>query len=228
MFGRLSWKMWLSVWLNSIGYQRMVVKSIRSNLLLGWLSRYFEQRVIFLMRHPAATIYSQYGRKWKPYLKPLLQSAPLMRDYLSKHEGFLNSIVSASDSENAELKRFAALWAIDNLVPLKQIQAGSEILLVTYEELVRDPLGTLTWLFNEIGWELDEVSLQISQQQIGIGYSGLKNVFSPDELLSRWKRQMSKAEIDTILTITHRLGVELYDDSLMPRREGPWQGEKRR
>ena len=45
-----------------------IIKVIRGNMMIGWLQRTFDARVVFMVRHPAAVVLSQSSspRSWDP------------------------------------------------------------------------------------------------------------------------------------------------------------------
>jgi hypothetical protein len=180
---------------------KRVVKAIRSNLLIGWLARTTDVKVVYLIRHPCSTILSQKTAGWAMDPRGLLASRRLVQDHLVGFD-WLGEGEFASEAE-----RRAVFWSIENLVPLRQ--AGSEgFHLVTYEDLVRDPLREARKLFVYLGWQLDDDGWRRVEQAAGPPASSR---------LGRWTEQMDRAEIEAILSVVARFGIDLYDHDVMPQ-----------
>jgi len=58
--------------------QRIVVKAIRSNLLASWITSQNLAKVIFIIRHPCATIWSQYQQGWRMPVEDFLTDTRLI------------------------------------------------------------------------------------------------------------------------------------------------------
>lgn len=198
------------VWMNSLFADKIVAKSIRSNLMLGWLSRKPNYKVVLLLRHPCATVLSQQQRNWGVNLPLLTGDKALHADFLTKHDDYLQKGLSG-------LSERAARWAIENSVPIQQAKNGEDIYILTYEELVDDPSGQLRLLLEFLGWQFDEEQWKRVEARIGVGFSGLNDPASNTDLLSRWTCKLSPEQIDEVLTSVHTLGVDIYNENIMPR-----------
>ncbi len=96
--------------------KRLLIKEIRSNLMVGWLARTFDLCVVLLLRHPCATVASQASLGWgtKPKIvDDLLLQRELVEDHLKNALPQFDSGVP--DSTPA---RLAIRWAVENRVAL--------------------------------------------------------------------------------------------------------------
>ena len=179
---------------------KRVVKAIRSNLLIGWLAGNAELKVVYMIRHPCPTILSQKVAGWAMDPRGLLSSRRLIQDHLAEFD-WLGEGEFASEAE-----RRAVFWSIENLVPLRQARTES-FHLVTYEDLVSDPLEEIRKLFDYVGWQIDDDDWRRVEQVAGPPAASR---------LGRWTEQLDRAEIDEILSVVSRFGIDLYDRNLMP------------
>lgn len=128
--------------------RRRLIKEIRGNLLLGWISANFPgMPVILLLRNPRDVVSSRLALGWKDNLAETMEQEDLVQDHLLPMEA---EIRAASDP----FERHLFLWCIDNYVPLRQLSPG-DIHLCFYENLLTDPEHELRSLFAFLGEPLD-------------------------------------------------------------------------
>ena len=120
-------------------YRRRLIKTIRANLMLGYIRRNFpEVAMIIVNRDPLQVINSQmfmadsFGWRfdWTPEIA--MSQPELMRDILSP---FKDLIVAAS----TRAERLAHKWCIETLVPLMQLSGDPGVLFVNHDQLRRSP-----------------------------------------------------------------------------------------
>lgn len=129
--------------------RRRLVKEIRANLLLGWLSESFPgMPIVLLVRHPCAVVASRLALGWRDNLDETMAQGDLVADHLLPVE---EHIRAARDP----FERHLFVWCIDNHVPLRQFRPGA-IHLCFYENLVLDPEPELRRLFRFVGRHYDE------------------------------------------------------------------------
>ncbi len=187
---------------------KRVVKAIRSNLLIGWLARTTDVKVVYIIRHPCSTILSQKTAGWAMDPKGLLASRRLVREHLAQFEWL------GEGEFGSEAERRAVFWSVENLVPLRQA-VGGMFHVVTYEALVTDPVAEAGKLFAYLGWQLDDDDWRRVEQAAGPPSTSR---------LGRWAKEMEGAEVDEILSVVARFGIDLYDRDLMPH--GPAMGRR--
>ena len=109
-----------------------LVKCIRANLMLGWLSRHLRARIVLIVRHPGAVIESQYrlGRVWDP--EPVLQR---FRDDSHLHELTRQRYRKLLSRRLSRIEALATVWVIENQTALAS--ASTHAVEVVYYELLR-------------------------------------------------------------------------------------------
>lgn len=193
--------------------KRLVVKAIRSNLMLGWLARTFDLRIVLLVRHPCATVASQASRQWgtkRNIVEVLLRQPELVRDHLKDDLERLAPVVL-----DTPVKRLAARWALENRIALAMVAHDDRMLPVAYENLVMYPRSELERIFAFLGRNLSKSDWR---RTLSRSRKGLCSVVPPTELLGRWKSRLSAQEIEDILAVVHSLGVDFYDEGSLPTR----------
>ncbi len=120
-----------------------IVKMIRGNLLLAWLVRNFEFPVLYLLRHPCAVVASRLRWNWPCDLDGVFAQESLAQDYLNPYSDVLQEC-------STPLERMAALWCVENLVPLSQLPLVN-VRAATYESFTDDPQVAFADLFSHFG-----------------------------------------------------------------------------
>jgi len=118
---------------------RRIVKFVRANMMLSWLKRAFDAKVVFIVRHPAAVVTSQLRSpaSWNPYarIEQFRNDSALLETLDDRSRALL--FRPCEDIETCTL-----LWCIENQEALRQARE-SKIHVVYYEDLVRD--GARRW-----------------------------------------------------------------------------------
>jgi hypothetical protein len=120
-------------------YLRRLIKEIRANLLLGYLSRTWPKlKIIWLVRDPFSVVESQLAmvrrRGWAfdLDLQSILSQERLVDDWLGRY-------IAALQETGTIAERLAHRWCIETMVPFWQgVHDRSNVRLVRYEDLARD------------------------------------------------------------------------------------------
>lgn len=187
---------------------RLVVKAIRSNLMLGWLTRNFDVRVVLLVRHPCATVASQIGRAWgtkRNVVEVFLRQPALRADHLRDDLETLTPEVL-----DTPVKRLAARWAIETRVALREAERNPRVLPVTYEDLLQEPQPWLERIFAFLDWTLSPGDWRAVLARHRASAEGALPVA---QRLERWRMRLPEAEAEDVLRVVRSLGVDLYGGS---------------
>jgi hypothetical protein len=201
-----------AVWRAFTG-KRLVVKEIRSNLMVGWLARSFDLRVVLLLRHPCATVASQASRGWgasRKMLDVLLQQSDLVQDQLKDDIARITS----EGAPDTTLTRLATRWAIESRVALAMAAHDERILPVAYEHLLLRTRPELERIFAFLGWEVKPSDWRRVRARAEPRAGGI----SPGERLGRWKKQLPEAAAAEILGVVRSLGIDFYGEGEVPTR----------
>ncbi|KPL89215.1 sulfotransferase domain-containing protein [Ardenticatena maritima] len=182
--------------------EHVVVKAIRSNLLVGWIAARNLAKVVFIIRHPCATIWSQYQQGWQMSIDEFLADKKLLQDHLHPYLPIIHQY------NRTEWQQRALFWAIDNLVPLHYART-LPLLVVSYEQLVLNTEQELQRVFSFLEWDVDEQTWTHLRQRI---HAREKRI----DILERWKKEMPAEAVADILQITHAMGLDMYDEQPTP------------
>ena len=188
--------------------QARIIKDVRANLLLKWLSRRFpDLPVVLLLRHPCAVVLSRMELGWATDqdIAPMLSQEKLVDDFLKDKIEF---IAQARHDE----EKHAVIWAIHNAVPLAQFADGG-IHIIRYESLLSDTAACLHELMTSIGGAFDDrLSPQYAQPS---NTSSLATALEGAAVANRrWEQRLSKAQIERIMGVVDAFGLgDLYSSS---------------
>lgn len=180
-----------------------LVKCIRANLMLGWLSRKFGCRVVLIVRHPAAVIESELRERWNARfaLDRFRQDALL-------HELTTNRYRQLLERNLTPLEGLAARWVVENQWVVERAPANG-VPVVFYEHLKSSP--DQEWQRIQHALELSHapppaVIAQPSQQSAPKRSAATAGVSSDP----RWMRVLSREQMNEIQGILDCVGVTLY------------------
>jgi len=182
---------------------RYVVKMIRASLMLGWLRACFGCPVVLILRHPCAVVCSRLARGWSAPVESFLGQPTLMQDHLAEFE----SVIRAAQSD---VERHAVMWAVENLVALRQIQAfGGPV--VFYETLCVQPIEQMRALYGELGLPFrSQTERAIHQRSLVRDERG--RATPKGQVLGRWQHALSASDQRLVLDIVGRFGLSSYDE----------------
>jgi hypothetical protein len=180
----------------------LIVKFVRANRLLPWISKNFvSHKPILLIRHPCAVIASQLKSKdWENIEKPPLP------DYIRKFPAFIKNYQYAETKEEF----LALLWAFDQL-PALMFDDLSRWTIITYEELISAPQDTVKKICDDWGIEPSSeiIMSEIINPSSTVSLSGISG-------MEGWKNQLNQVQISRILNLTHNFGLQFYSENTMP------------
>ena len=187
-----------------------LVKDIRANLFLKWLSLNFPgMPVVLLLRHPLATVASRLSLHWRPLTDAYLSNRELVEDHLS---GVAEEMAATSDPFEQQVYR----WCVETIVPLRQF-AKDEIHVAFYEGFVADPDREISTLFDHIGRDYDPRSLgelSVPSSQVRRRKSAIATHADP---LTQWRNEITPSQVKRALHILGLFGLDqIYNDHPMP------------
>lgn len=193
--------------------RKHLVKAIRANLMLGWISNLFQPKVVFTMRHPCSVILSRMKLNWTTSLNHFLSQDELVEDYLSPYVDWLHQ-------DHDEVTLQAIVWCIENIVPLSQMDRHDWI-VCPYEVLVRQPEATSNYVLHGLGirpsWFTQRALNQVSM--VTRPDSAINTGRDP---LADWQHKLAAEDISKILSVLERFEIGVYTDQVMPNLELPW------
>jgi hypothetical protein len=208
---------WVWIWRKHLSYrpqlrtaskrQLTLIKCIRANLMAGWLSRDLGFRTVLLVRHPCASVESQFrsGSVWNP--EPV---AERYRSDTRLHEATNGIYLPLLNSRLTMLQALTLNWVIENQAPVARASAEGYT-VVYYEHLRARPSVAWPCMCEALALSVvpsQEMVETPSQQSYG---KNTKRVLSSAE--PRWRRALSADQLGEIQAILDRTGCDLYDVS---------------
>ena len=196
--------------------RQRLIKEVRANLWLKWLRNHFPGIPMFLlMRHPFAVAASRRLLDWPPRSRVFFMQEALLSDY----PGDFWKEFKRADSP---FERFIFDWAVQHYVPLQQFSPG-DFHYVFYEDLCTRPEAVAHGIFAHLGRTPDDVvfdKLWVPSETSRDG-SPIRSHRTREELISAWRTQLTRAEIERGLEILAMFGLNrVYDEECMPRTAG--------
>lgn len=217
-------KLWLShyraLWRNRARFQYsnkkdgLLVKTIRANLMTGFLQNNFSAEVALVIRNPAAVVESQLrtGFDWNAErIAAYYANDPLLGARLSKPWSKW-----ASQMRN-DAEMFTLIWGVENLLPIVDLRnTGAPI--VFYEHLASG--SDVAWAELMRGLNLanrpDQSMVERPSQQASKLHDGAITADS----LQRPLQRMSTEHRDSVQRVLDMMNVEFYaTESIFPTQQ---------
>jgi hypothetical protein len=189
---------------------RRVLKLVHATAIAGWIA---EQglRPVYLVRHPIASALS------------MTRSGTTLRAEANlRHEGFVNRFLADDQVElgwsvlgsSSPLERFVLEWCLDNLGPLRAVEAAPERWTVlSYEELVLSATRLVPVLGDRLDLRHPERMLRVvrtpSASSIGGSQAKLRQR-DPLQLVGTWQRDVDRERQARLFEIVERFEIDVY------------------
>lgn len=199
----------------------LVVKFVRASRMLHWLRRQFAVRgLIHILRHPCAVVASQLTyetSEWRDTQPPdadKLQGSFggwIPKDLLDRFRSTLAGIRTTAG-------HLAAVWCLDNYVPLYYEADDFPGLVISYEALVDHEKDEIERICNYLD---APVPTQVAQRVEEPSHSASEDLATQDkeQQLSKWKRKLSTDQIDEVLGVVEEFSLDFYTEALEPDRK---------
>ncbi len=199
-FGKIPRNEWRDRRLKKLNYHGRIIKEIRANLILPFISANFQKiDIICVLRHPCAVVSSQFYLGWKHDMDEILSQKDLL-DYLPTR------FIELAHSLNTDIEKLAFRWALENYIPLTQLPPGA-CTYISYEHLViNDPSE----------WEILEKSIGITKADTdkmklfnirGMTLKNKSELKDSKKLISGWREKLASSEQDSIMKVITAFGL---------------------
>jgi hypothetical protein len=202
---------WIDRDVNRIFSQYRLVKEIRANLFLKWLSNQFpDVRLLLVVRHPCAVVLSRMEANWEAEadLKAFLSQAQLVND-------FLGDKMAIIQNAHTNEERHAIVWCILHLVPSRQFQPG-QLPVVFYEDLCLQPERAFGVVFGALDQQY-HASVFNESDKPSRTTSRKSAVLTGENKVTKWTTKLTRTQIRDILSVVQAFDLDyLYGDSVTP------------
>ncbi len=186
--------------------ERLLVKFVRANALLPWLTQQFRFRhpPVLLVRHPFGVAASQTVR-FKP--KARFRNDQRSEVY-AEHAAYLQTLHSWEEI-------ITATWCLTTLPLLRHPANNKRWLTVAYEELLTAPEHTLASILT--AWQLP-ISADLLEQVQRPSSTTDDATFlrGADAQLRKWQHQFDTEQVARMRAVLDYFEVEFYDEGTMP------------
>jgi len=196
--------------LHRILAKNIVVKFVRANTILPWMASNFNLRAIyFIIRHPCATIASQIESGVYPKInKDIFLKEISKTPYIYENK----DIVKKLEKIDSKIELLAAIWSFEQFIPLSLHKASWYT--VVYEKLIMDWGKELEKIFDYINEAVPKKAYE--KRRIPSIVTIDKSYIGTKKQLEKWKKKLSKRQIENILRVTRWFGMDFYDESIEP------------
>jgi hypothetical protein len=188
----------------SLSPKGYITKFIRANFMLGYISNNFNPKIIFVMRHPCAVIFSRMRLNWEVNLQYLLSDPDIVEDYL---QPYLLDIKKETDPVGIH----AIWWALEQLIALDSLN-GRDYFFVHYEDVYLSNYQKFSEIINWLGLK-DQQDKLIKQQE-----KSLEDDSEYTFRISQWESGLNSDQKEKILWWANRFGIDYYTDQIVPRK----------
>lgn len=187
--------------------KNLIVKFIRANLMLGWLSKNITPKIVLIMRHPGAVISSKLalgGKGWS--------HEKVLKSYINDQNIFNRYSMQLKNLDYKNLSPVAGhtiIWCIENMIPLED-SVNNGYCVVFYEDLLAN--GEKEWecLIQYLGLisapnveMLTRPSQQVSNE--------MRNNKFDQSRIEKWMKKLSKEDLIEVDTVLKQFEVPCYN-----------------
>jgi hypothetical protein len=191
-------------------FRGFLVKFVNANLILNWMLEQFPIQAILMIRHPCAVIDSQLRHSaWHHVNKNNLT----FLEQIAADYPHLTEIFHQIETREEAL---AFAWVLKTYVPLIQPKSRS-LYITTYEDLIDNAEVEVNKIFDFLHKPVPSKAYR--QLKIASNTTqNISNVATGKNPLTGWKDNLSATQIENILNIVHRSGIDFYTDDILPDR----------
>lgn len=202
---------WIDRQIDHFNPRYRLIKDIRANLFLKWISDNFPQvPILFIIRHPCAVVLSRMKLGWATDtdIASFFEQTNLVDDFLSDKMEIIHR--SKTDEE-----KHAVIWCINHLVPIKQFNLDG-LNIVFYENLCLQPEVEIPKIFQAIKHEYQaSVFDRIMKPSTTVTRDSA--IITGEDKIIRWQRELSPIQIHKIFSIVEDFELSyIYGDLTKP------------
>ncbi len=190
---------------------KLVVKCVRANRLVPWILKNYDIRaLIYIIRHPCANLASQLRTGYSGY--DVYRFTPSIDEIINDADeiGFDDSIINRLRGITTEIQKLAAVWAMDQVIPLRHYDP--RMFKLSYEDMSSNSEKEVMKLLRFLG-ETDRYENIIHEIKRPSILSKRKT--SPDGVRKKtsWKNELRAKQVENIRLVLEWFDVSFDDES---------------
>jgi len=182
---------------------RVLIKLIRGNLLLGWLIKKYDVKAVLLIRHPCAVVSSQMSMAWEGAEKWGNRFIDVVTSEIPEWLPVMKKLKTAEEV-------LAFDWCLLNkIAAIEYDQKRCKV--VFYEDLIENYRDTLLDIIHHFD---DQFNINECQIHNKLSSTHQKD---GDVGIVKWKNKLSKEQIERILDVCIACDMLWYTDDGNPK-----------
>jgi hypothetical protein len=205
---------WWRFFLGRLKKKRPLLKDPFAFFSAPWFASRLNCRVVVTVRHPAAFASSLKRLDWPFDFDDLLSQPLLMRDLLEPYREEMKSI-----PRDDIIAQGSLLWKMIYQVVSGFCEQHPEFILVRHEDYSIAPLESFRYLYDTLGLDFSpsaqkEVLRSSSSENPAEASKTDTFAYRMDSraVLERWKKRLSREEIDRIASLTGETSARFYPE----------------
>lgn len=187
-----------------------IIKFCYSHLLLPWLHHHFNFKSIVLHRHPCAVVASQLNHIG--FAKIIQDPSGHLPDF--KYDEIYKKYNDIWRQVSTKEEYLAAIWALKTKHVCNQT-SNDKCLTLYYEELMMNFNEQIKKINTHLNSKIAE-NARNRKDKPSTSIPGKNHLKSGQRQLSKWKSTLNEDQVNKILNVVEKFGIELYDTDLMP------------
>jgi hypothetical protein len=197
-------------------------KEIRANFLIRWLVDNLGAKIVFVVRHPCATIASILRRTrfwlefgWEKHYAMFLERTVLDPYYGSHEIAHHQDIIASASTDTAKQ---AVMWAVTHALVLPELEALG-LPVFHYEDFYAKPFAAARSMLHYLGYAGEDVHPAHIFTPSMTTMKTLHGIHEYEKILARkgsaffWEDMLSEEDVATVMSLVQEFGVGLYDSS---------------
>tara|TARA_B100000315_G_scaffold260719_1_gene324417 strand:+ start:10335 stop:11336 length:1002 start_codon:yes stop_codon:yes gene_type:complete len=185
-------------------YDRLVVKSVHSCLLLPLISELYKPKMLLIFRHPANVVASNLKLGLHDGNRKLYMRPEIINSYLHPFLEKINELNDPLEFQGLQVGIFYYIWE-------KWLQMNPSWITINHEELCINPVESFKLLYEKLNlpWSVKVEEYITNQNKEGEGFTTQRLA---ENEINKWKTTLKKDQIEKIRQGYYTFPLAHYND----------------